>query len=413
MFTRKILFVLLLFITLNTYAQQERWVGTWACAPQTVDKGFMPYNNQMTNRSVRQVVKVSIGGPVIRLQLSNELSSEPVEIISVYIAKAGEGSEIQKNSAKYLRFNNKRRVTIPAGKAVFSDALKFDLQPLERLSITINYLKAPKEPTVHMGSRTTSYILRGVTNANTNFSTAFKEDHWFNISAIDVLDASASSVAILGNSITDGKGCVTNAQDRWPDFMSAVLNGEHDPKSPQTGVLNLGIGDNRILSVGLGQPGKERFDRDILGQRGLRAVIIFEAINDIGTSTNPEETARQLIEAYQVMIKKVRQRGLNVYMGTITPFNGCKGYFTEARDAARKTVNEWIRTNHEIDGFIDFDVLMRDPSSPDRLRKEWQIGDWLHPNPKGYKAMGEYAAKRLEELNVPTPSSQRPLTERK
>ena len=107
MFTRKILFVLLFFITFNAYAQQERWVGTWACAPQTVDKGFMPYNNQMTNRSVRQVVKVSIGGPVIRLQLSNELSSEPVEIISVYIAKAGEGSEIQKNSAEYLRFNNK------------------------------------------------------------------------------------------------------------------------------------------------------------------------------------------------------------------------------------------------------------------------------------------------------------------
>ena len=113
------------------------------------------------------------------------------------------------------------------------------------------------------------------------------------------------------------------------------------------------------------------------------------------------------------MIKKARQRGLKVYMGTITPFNGCKGYFTEARDAARKTVNEWIRTNHEIDGFIDFDALMRDPSSPDRLRKEWQIGDWLHPNPVGYKAMGEYAAKRLEEMNVPTPSSQRPLTERK
>ena len=392
---RKFLFVLSLFIVFNSYAQQERWVGTWACAPQTVDKGFMPYNNQMTNRSVRQVVKVSIGGNTLRLQLSNELSSEPVEITSVYIAKALEGPEIEKNTAKYLQFSNKRRVTIPAGKAVFSDALKFNLQPLERLSITINYLKAPKEPTVHMGSRTTSYILRGVTNANTDFSKAFKEDHWFNISAIDVLDASISSVAILGNSITDGKGCVTNAQDRWPDFMSAVLNGEKSTDVQKMGVLNLGIGDNRILSVGLGTPGKERFDRDILGQRGLRAVVIFEAINDIGTSTNPAETARQLIEAYQVMIKKAHQRSLKVYMGTITPFKGCKNYYTPARDVARKQVNEWIRANKEIDGFIDFDALMRDPSAPDQLRKEWQIGDWLHPNPAGYKQMGEYAAKKI------------------
>ncbi|MGP1378581.1 MAG: SGNH/GDSL hydrolase family protein [Prevotella veroralis] len=396
--TRKILLVLLLFIALTIQAQQPHWVGTWACAPQTVDKSFMPYNNQMTNRSVRQVVKVSIGGNVIRLQLSNELSSEPVEITSVYIAKAGNGPEIYKTSAKYLQFGKKRQVVIPAGKAVFSDALKFRLQPLERVSITINYLKAPKEPTVHMGSRTTSYILRGVTNSYTDFTTAFKEDHWFNISAIDVLDATASSIAILGNSITDGKGSTTNAQDRWPDFLSAALNngaGFNLFKVGKTGILNLGIGNNRILSVGLGAPGKERFDRDILAQRGLRAVIIFEAINDIGTSTIPDETARKLVEAYQVMIKKARQRGLKVYMGTITPFRGCRGYFTEEREKARKIVNSWIRTTHEIDGFIDFDALMRDPSVPEQLRREWQIGDWLHPNPAGYKQMGEYAARFL------------------
>ena len=396
--TRKILLVLLLFIALTIQAQQPHWVGTWACAPQTVDKSFMPYNNQMTNRSVRQVVKVSIGGNVIRLQLSNELSSEPVEITSVYIAKAGNGPEIYKTSAKYLQFGKKRQVVIPAGKAVFSDALKFKLQPLERVSITINYLKAPKEPTVHMGSRTTSHILRGVTNSYTDFTTAFKEDHWFNISAIDVLDATASSIAILGNSITDGKGSTTNAQDRWPDFLSAALNngaGFNLFKVGKTGILNLGIGNNRILSVGLGAPGKERFDRDILAQRGLRAVIIFEAINDIGTSTNPDETARKLVETYQVMIKKARQRGLKVYMGTITPFRGCRGYFTEEREKARKIVNSWIRTTHEIDGFIDFDALMRDPSAPEQLRREWQIGDWLHPNPVGYKQMGEYAARFL------------------
>lgn len=396
--TRKIAFVLLLFIALTAHAQQPHWVGTWACAPQTVDKSFMPYNNQMTNRSVRQVVKVSIGGNVIRLQLSNELSSEPIEIASVYIAKAGNGSEIYKTSEKYLQFGKKRGVIVPAGKAVFSDALKFKLQPLERVSITINYLKAPKEPTVHMGSRTTSYILRGTTNAYSDFTTAFKEDHWFNISAIDVLDATSSSIAILGNSITDGKGSTTNAQDRWPDFLSAALNNGADTnpsKGGKTGVLNLGIGNNRILSVGLGEPGKDRFDRDILAQRGLRAVIIFEAINDIGTSTNPEETARKLVEAYQVMIKKARQRGLKVYMGTITPFRGCHSYFTEEREKARKTVNSWIRTTREIDGFIDFDALLRDPSSPEQLRREWQIGDWLHPNPSGYKQMGEYAARFL------------------
>ena len=165
----------------------------------------------------------------------------------------------------------------------------------------------------------------------------------------------------------------------------------------------MGIGDNRILTVGLGTPGKERIDRDILGQHGLHSVIIFEAINDIGTSKNPEETARQLIEAYKEMTKKAHAHGLKVYMGTITPFEGCKSYYNEAREKARQTVNEWIRTTHETDGFIDFDELMRNPQHPKQLRKEWQSGDWLHPNPEGYKAMGEHAAKVLaHEINSAT-----------
>lgn len=400
MYTRNFLTALLLLFGIATFAQQEHWVGTWACAPQTVDKRFMPYNNQMNNRAVRQIVKVSIGGKTIRLKLSNELSTTPVEIESVYIAQAENGSDIRKGKVGYLKFSGKDGVTLPAGKAIYSDELQFELQPLSKIAITINYIKAPKQPTVHMGSRTTSYILKGKANADTSFRTAFKEEHWFNIAGIEVLSNTATAIAILGNSITDGKASTNNAQNRWPDIFSATIN---TPEKAETGVLNLGIGDNRILSVGLGTPGKERFDRDILGQHGLHSVIIFEAINDIGTSKNPEETARQLIEAYKEMTKKAHAHGLKVYMGTITPFEGCKSYYNEAREKARQTVNEWIRTTHETDGFIDFDELMRNPQHPKQLRKEWQSGDWLHPNPEGYKAMGEHAAKVLaHETNSTT-----------
>lgn len=392
MYIRSFMTALLLLSGIATFAQQERWVGTWTCAPQTVDKRFMPYNNQLDDRAVRQIVKVSIGGNTIRLKLSNELSDEPVEMESVYVARAENEYDIDKETVRYLKFNGRDGVTLPAGKAVYSDALRFRLQPLERIAITINYLKAPKLPTVHMGSRTTTYILKGKADGNTSFSTAFREKHWFNIAGIEVLGTNASAIAILGNSITDGKASIDNAQDRWTDIFSAAIN---TPGKPGTGVLNLGIGDNRILSVGLGTPGRERFDRDILGQNGLRSVIIFEAINDIGTSKNPAETARQLIEAYREMTQKAHARGLKVYMGTITPFKGCKGYYTKAREKARQTVNEWIRTTHETDGFIDFDAVMRNPQKPGQLRKEWQSGDWLHPNPEGYKAMGEHAAKVL------------------
>ena len=394
--TRKILLVLLLFIALTIQAQQPHWVGTWACAPQTVDKSFMPYNNQMTNRSVRQVVKVSIGGNVIRLQLSNELSSEPVEITSVYIAKAGNGPEIYKTSAKYLQFGKKRQVVIPAGKAVFSDALKFKLQPLERVSITINYLKAPKEPTVHMGSRTTSYILRGVTNSYTDFTTAFKEDHWFNISAIDVFDLTAKAIGIIGNSITDGKGTTDNANNRWTDVLAEQLQKRHGVTT--RGILNLGIGNNRVtVAGGFGVLAKQRFNRDILMQPGIETVVIFEGINDIGAASKgaSERVAADLINAYDEMIAKAKVRNLRIFLCTITPFKGA-GYYSLFHEAARKTVNQWIRSQRErVNGILDFDELLRDPADPERLQKQWQ-SDWLHPNPEGYRAMGEYAAERLK-----------------
>ena len=172
---KKLLLILMLFVSLFVNAQVkgvigEHWVGTWATAQQPVVKAYMPYNNNMSNRSVRQIVKVSIGGKLIRLQISNELSNEPLVIRSVYIAHAKDSSAVDAKTAKYLKFGNKYNITIPAGKTKFSDALVYDLKPLERLAITINYTSAPANPTVHMGSRTTSYIMRGVTNANSNFS---------------------------------------------------------------------------------------------------------------------------------------------------------------------------------------------------------------------------------------------------
>lgn len=392
-------FIFLCAITINATAQG--WIGTWATAPQTVVKSFMPYNNNMSNRSVRQVVKVSIGGDMIRLKLSNIYSTEPVVIRSIYIAHAKDSFAIDPKSAKYLKFGNQYKVTIPAGKSTTSDALPYNLKPLQRLAITINYTSAPTVPTVHMGSRTTSYIMKGVTNAHSNFEKAFRENHWYNISGIDVytMRTDLSSIAIIGNSITDGKCSTDNAQNRWPDVMSEMLQLKY--KITNQGVLNLGIGNNRVVVPGgFGALAKERFDKDVLAQAGVKKVIIFEGINDIGAAKSgySETVARQLIESYQAMIKKAKARRLKVYLGTITPFKGA-GYYSPFHEAARQTVNEWIRNqakNKEVDGILDFAKLLQDPKDDRRMKKEYVSNDWLHPNPTGYKAMGTYAAEIIK-----------------
>ena len=389
----------MVFCAISTYSLAQNWVGTWATAPQTVVRSFMPYNNCMTNRSVRQVVKVSIGGDVIRLKLSNIYSMQPVEIRSIYIAHAKDSFSIDAKSAQYFKFGNSYKTVIPAGKQIVSDALKFNLRNLERVAITINYTSAPEVPTVHMGSRTTSYIMKGVTNAHSNFEKAFRENHWYNISGIDVYTMSnnMSAIAIMGNSITDGKCSTDNAQNRWPDVMSEMLQLKH--KITNQGVLNLGIGNNRVtVPGGFGALAKERFNRDILMQSGVKKVIIFEGINDIGAakSGNSETVARLLIESIQGMMRKAKARKMKVYLGTITPFKGA-GYYSHFHEAARLYVNDWIRSQAKnVDGILDFAKLLQDPNDDRRMKREYASNDWLHPNPAGYKAMGIYAANIIK-----------------
>ena len=392
---KRLLVLLMVFCAISTVSSAQNWVGTWATAPQTVVRSFMPYNNCMTNRSVRQVVKVSIGGDVIRLKLSNIYSMQPVEIRSIYIAHAKDSSDIDAKTAQYFKFGNSYKTVIPAGKQIVSDALKFNLRNLERVAITINYTSAPEVPTVHMGSRTTSYIMKGVTNAHSNFEKAFRENHWYNISGIDVYTMSnnMSAIAIIGNSITDGKCSTDNAQNRWPDVMSEMLQLKH--KITNQGVLNLGIGNNRVtVPGGFGALAKERFDRDILMQNGVKKVIIFEGVNDIGAarSGSSETVARQIIESIQGMMKKAKARKMKVYLGTITPFKGA-GYYTHFHEAARLYVNDWIRSQAKnVNGILDFAKLLQDPNDDRRMKREYASNDWLHPNPTGYKAMGIYAA---------------------
>ena len=392
---KRLLVLLMVFCAISTISSAQNWVGTWATAPQTVVRSFMPYNNCMTNRSVRQVVKVSIGGNVIRLKLSNIYSMQPVEIRSIYIAHAKDSFAIDAKTAQYFKFGNSYKTVIPAGKQIVSDALKFNLRNLERVAITINYTSAPEVPTVHMGSRTTSYIMKGVTNAHSNFAKAFRENHWYNISGIDVYTMSnnMSAIAIIGNSITDGKCSTDNAQNRWPDVMSEMLQLKH--KITNQGVLNLGIGNNRVtVPGGFGALAKERFDRDILMQNGVKKVIIFEGVNDIGAakSGSSETVARQIIESIQGMMKKAKARKMKVYLGTITPFKGA-GYYTHFHEAARLYVNDWIRSQAKnVNGILDFAKLLQDPNDDRRMKREYASNDWLHPNPTGYKAMGIYAA---------------------
>ena len=391
------LMIALLSLACTGLEAQNVWKGTWATAVEYTGKGDMP-KESLSNRSCRQVVHVSFGGNEMRLKLSNEFSKEPVDIKSVYIADtdASANWEIKAKTVKYLKFNGKKNVTIAPGKAIYSDDLKFTLKAGQRLTITIDYgEQTPEHATSHRGSRTTSYIVnssvRTAKPMDKSFVEGEKVDHWYNLSAIDVkTDVKTPVVAVLGNSITDGRGSTTNMQNRWTDFLSDALNAEKP-----YGVLNLGIGGNCVVEGGLSEPAMKRFDRDILGQTGVDKLVIFEGTNDIGCcGANYEHVADTLVACYKVLIAKAKAKGMKVYGATITPTKG-NSWFSYWHEAMRQQVNEWIRKGGFFDEIIDFDELVRDPQDPQRLKEDYS-DDWLHLNPKGYEAMGKFAAEKLK-----------------
>ena len=380
--------ILACLMTAGVALAKGHWVGTWGTAPQLVERHNNPPSPGLENNSLRQIVQVSIGGKKVRLKLTNEFSQEATEIKAVELAlakTAGSSSEIDESSTVRLTFDGKAGVTIPAGGKVVSDAVSFKMGDRANVAITIHYGAASSTSVSgHPGSRTTSYLKTGNT---TDFSDAVKTDHWYNILALEVeAPKKAGAVAILGNSITDGRGSTTNQQNRWADVLSRRLLTNKATK--QVGVLNMGIGGNCVLRGGLGPTGSSRYSRDLFGQEGVKWIILFEAVNDLGGARDGLQTAERIIDVFKTIIREAHQKGIRVFGATITPFKGNR-YYTEDHEKGRSTLNNWIRTSKMLDGVIDFDKAVRNPEDTIAMQSQFLFeNDWLHLNAQGYETMG-------------------------
>jgi len=366
------------------------WVGTWSTAPQLVEPHNNPPEPGLSHNTLRQIVRVSLGGDSLRVKFSNEFSESPVKLNAVRIAfSLGEGA-IDTTTDQGLKFNGKPEITIESGTTVTSDPFHLKVEPRSDLAITIYFGDTSPDVTGHPGSRTTSYLLSGNEVSAEDFSGAVSTDHWYIINGIDVVaPESAAAVVIVGNSITDGRGSGTNKQNRWPDELACRLQENADTRL--VAVLNQGIGGNCVLRECLGPSALRRFDRDVIAATRVRWLIIFEGINDIGQTQGPEnaeQVANDLIAAYEQMIDSAHAVGILVYGATLMPFGG-SFYDSPEHEAARTKVNEWIKSSARFDAVIDIDAALRDPDNPSRLLSSADTGDHLHPNETGHRMIAE------------------------
>lgn len=385
------------------------WVASWGSSQQVPEPQNAIPLDYLRDATVRQIFHLSVGGPALRVHLSNAFGTEPLHITSVHIARPLSPSSpaIDATTDHPLTFAGTADVTIPPGAEFISDPLDFPVAPLSDLAVTFHLDAPPDTETGHPGSRATSYYIHGDFVAAANLTEPKHVDHWYQISEIDVVpDSKAKSpsaaIVALGDSITDGHGATTNGNDRWTDVLAQRLQAS--AKTRNIGVSNQGIGGNHLLTDGLGPNALARFDRDVLAPAGVQWVIVFEGVNDLGGLARngevpPAEHAalvQRVLAAYQQLIARAHAHGLRVYGATITPYVGSAYYHPgPLSESDRQAVNQWIRAPGHFDAVIDFDAVVRDPQHPDQLLPIFDSGDHLHPSPAGYKAMGEAVSLKL------------------
>jgi lysophospholipase L1-like esterase len=389
---------------LRSVASPPAWVASWGASQQVPEPQNALSADQIRDLTLRQIVHLSIGGDALRVHLSNAFGTEALHFTSVHVARAlsASSSAIDETTDRPLTFAGGTEVVVPPGAEFVSDPLELGVAPLSNLAVTFHLDRAPARETGHPGSRATSYWVQGDFVSAQNLPDAKQIEHWYQLAEIDVRSRpGAGSIVALGDSITDGHGAATNGNNRWTDVLAERLQAAHQGRD--IGVSNQGIGGNHLLTDGLGPNALARFDRDVLAPAGVRWVIVFEGVNDLGalaqrSEASPAEHAalvQRLIAAYQQMIARAHAHALRVYGATITPYVGSAYYHPGLEsEADRQAVNQWIRAAGHFDAVIDFDEVVRDPQHPDQLLPAFDSGDHLHPSVEGYKAMG--GAVRLD-----------------
>ena len=392
--------LLALIVTTSAFAKTtppDRWVGTWATSPVAAPNTDASVGSADT--TYREIVHVSLGGPLVRIVFTNEFGTEPLTIGAAHIALAAKNESgapspsISLMSANALTFGGNPSITIPAGGLAVSDPAGLKLPPLSDMVVSF-FVPAQTIHTVsaHGFADQTSYTASGNVVGAASLASPATITSWPFLKGVDVLvSPDSGAIVTFGDSITDGALSTRDANARWPDVLARRLHG--NKKTAHLAVLNEGIGGNRVLHDNTGPNALARFDRDVTAQAGVQYVVLMESINDIGHATDPNSpfdivSAQDLIAGLSQLAARAHVHGIKVIGATLTPFVGAK-YQSAAGETMRQAVNDWIRTTKDLDGVIDFDKATRDPANPGVFLPSCDSGDHLHPADGGYKIMGD------------------------
>lgn len=369
-----------------------RWVGTWATSPLPVDEAA--FNNQ----TLRMIARTSLGGPRLRVRFSNACGRAPLVLGRACIALRAAGGAIVPGSGRAVRFGGRDGAVVAAGAPIVSDPVDLAVPAGADLAVSL-HLPGRVDPafgvTGHGNARQTGYVSPPGDFADAvEMPGARPTGDLLFLGGIEVVaPPQAGAVVAFGDSLTDGNISTVDGFHRWPDRLARRLAARAGGRP--MGVMNHGIGGNRILHDQRGESGLRRFDRDVVAQPGATHAIVVLGINDIRNRYGRAEevvTAEAMIAGLDQLARRGRAAGITMIGGTLLTFEHetfNPGFYTPEGEAKRQAVNAWIRTAGAFDAVVDFEAALRDPDHPTRMLPQWDCGDHLHPSDAGYERMGD------------------------
>lgn len=359
------------------------WITAWAATLQRQAAGVT-----LDNQTVRHVLQSTVAGDSLRIRLSNEWGTAPLQVGAVTVSVAGRTVPVV--------FGGQPSVTIPAMAPLVSDPITLTVAALQDVVVSI-YL--PGKVVVEAVQRGNDRL--SVTTAAGDFTAQPDAPGAAGpamlLSALEV-NARQPCLVVVGDTKSAGPG-------NWVEFLPALARGRLAiaNRSMFAGLMALGAPGNSVLS---------RLDRDVLSVAGATAALVYSGNNDLiqpGTAGSNGQVLMDaalalpvegLIAHQQQAIDRCRAAGLQVVGGTWLPYAGVTvaGYATPEKLAKRDRINDWIRDRADYDLVIDFDAALRDPVQPQRLQPAFDSGNHFTPSEAGYRRMAEVAWPVLSKL---------------
>ncbi|MGP2438691.1 GDSL-type esterase/lipase family protein [Streptomyces sp. JW3] len=373
------------------------WFTSWSAAQHSLAP------TALTDQTVRMVTHLSQGGDAVRVRVQNTFGTTPLTVDAATAALTDAKSAATEGRPSPLTFDGRRRVVVPAGGEVWSDATRLTTRAQSDVAVSLS-VSGTVVPGRHETAFRTNYLTEPGAGDHTGDTDAAAytrtTESTYLVTAVDVHNPRLKGTVVgYGSSVVDGigstncgSGCTElGTNRRWTDDLARRITAELPPEG-QLAIANAGVNGTtsapdcpNLADPVRGLDAGARLERDVLSLHGVTGVLYYYGTNDLPAGC----AAEQILASYRTTFQRLHAAGIEVYVTPITPRPGYTDQHNRIRQTVNNAVTQWNTCGGTCDGLLHFDQVLKDPVRPNSIDPRYDTGDGIHANIAGQQALAD------------------------